>query len=439
MFMAIAEVIKFEGSPDALVWKYPLEDFNATSQLIVDETHEALLVINGNAADLFGPGRRTLSVPNIPLARKLIEIPTDGKSPFPCKVFFINKVHQMDLLWGTFGPITLEDPLYDIFMHVMANGSMSVTVEESRKFMLKLVGFRDSFDSGTLIQKFRGIISSHVKDCISKIMINGMLSYFMINANLFELSSVVKERLGAILDEYGIYIQYFNIETVEVPEKDYDAVTKAKERRSGRLIEGYTWQEERQMMIAEKYAGNEGTMGGIGGAVGGVMMGSALGGSIADIARSALDPSRIPTERPPRDASGSPAALGARSVGQTSVEGFFKPGSESKPESGPSAAAAATTTATATTATASTTATATAAAKCPKCGAELPENAKFCLECGEKVEATPSGVKCPNCGEMTPSGKFCLHCGSPLSKKCPKCGADVPANGKFCLECGEKL
>jgi len=263
----ISEVIKFEGPPDALVWKYPGEDFNATPQLIVDETHQALLVINGNAADLFGAGRRTLSVQNIPLARNLIEIPTDGKSPFPCKVFFINKVHQMDLLWGTFGPITLEDPLYDIFMHVMANGSMSITVEEARKFMLKLAGFRDIFDSNALVQKFRGIISSHVKDCISKIMINGMLSYFMINANIFELSGVIKERLDVIMEEYGIQIQYFNIETVEVPEKDYDAVSKAKERRSGRLIEGYTWQEERQMMIAEKFAGNEGIMGSVGGAI----------------------------------------------------------------------------------------------------------------------------------------------------------------------------
>ena len=54
--MAIAEVIKFEGPQDALVWKFPIEDFNATSQLIVDETHEALLVVNGNAADLFANG-----------------------------------------------------------------------------------------------------------------------------------------------------------------------------------------------------------------------------------------------------------------------------------------------------------------------------------------------------------------------------------------------
>ena len=417
--MKIAEVIKFEGSPDSLVWKFPLEDFNATSQLIVDETHEALLVINGNAADLFGPGRRTLTTPNIPLARKLIEIPTDGQSPFSCKVFFINKVHQMDLLWGTFGPIALEDPLYDIFMHVMSNGSMSISVAESRKFMLKLVGFRDGFDSKALIQKFRGIISSHVKDCLSKIMINGMLSYFMVTAHQFELSSVIKERLDVVFEEYGILVQYFNIETIEVPQKDYEAVTHAKERRAGRLIEGYTWQEERQMMISEKFAGNEGTMGNVGGAMGGFMMGTAMGGNIADIARGALDPSKIPTTTPPKDVSGNPSPMSTKAASPFSVDEFFKPKTEDE-EQPPSD-------------------TAGGAGKCAKCGAALAANAKFCLECGEKAEPATGGNRCPNCGGITPAGKFCLHCGTPMARKCPACGTEVPANGKFCLECGEKM
>ena len=43
-----------------------------------------------------------------------------------------------------------------------------------------------------------------------------------------------------------------------------------------------------------------------------------------------------------------------------------------------------------------------------------------------------------SCGN-TASGKFCMECGSPLAAKCPKCGADIPNGAKFCLECGEKL
>ena len=412
--MAIAEVIKFEGPQDALVWKFPVEDFNATSQLIVDETHEALLVVNGNAADLFTAGRRTLSVPNIPLARKLIEIPTGGNSPFPCKVFFINKVHQMDLLWGTQGPIALEDPLYDIFMHVMANGSMAISVDNSRKFLLKMVGFRDNFSNDELIAKFRGIISSHVKDCISKIMINGMLSYFMINAHLFELSGVIKERLDVIFEEYGINIQYFNLETVEVPEEDYKKVSEAKERRSSRLIEGYTWVEERQMMIAEKFAGNEGTMGNVGGAVGGFMMGGALGGSIVDIARSALDPEKVPTAPPPKDAAGSHARPG-QAPGAMDVGAFFRPKTEEAAgEAGTEA--------------------------CPTCGATLAAGAKFCPECGGRIERNEGTVVCPGCGKTVAKGKFCSECGFRFqSNTCPKCGAALSDGAKFCSECGERL
>ncbi len=82
----------------------------------------------------------------------------------------------------------------------------------------------------------------------------------MMNAHLFELSGAIKERLDVIFEEYGIKIQYVNMETIEVPEADYQKVSEAKERRTSRMTEGYTWQEERQMMIAEKIAGNEGIM-----------------------------------------------------------------------------------------------------------------------------------------------------------------------------------
>lgn len=414
--MAIAEVIKFEGSQDALVWKFPIEDFNATSQLIVDETHEALLVVNGNAADLFTAGRRTLSVPNIPIARTLIEIPTGGNSPFPCKVFFINKVHQMDLLWGTQGPITLEDPLYDIFMHVMANGSMSISVSDSRKFMLKLVGFRDEFDPEDLIAKFRGIISTHVKDCISKIMINGMLSYFMMNVHLFELSSVIKERLDAIFEEYGICIQYFNIETIEVPEADYKKVSEAKERRTSRLIEGYTWQEERQMMIAEKFASNEGMIGNMGGVVGGFMAGGVMGNSIIDIAKNALSPENIPTERSPKDAMGTKSHIGTSTM-NLNVQNFFNQQEEIKEKQDNNVS------------------------QCTNCGEELPEGSKFCLNCGEKVEKVDNNmVCCPECGKLVLKGKFCLECGHKFATNtCAKCGSTLPEGAKFCFECGERV
>ena len=47
--------------------------------------------------------------------------------------------------------------------------------------------------------------------------------------------------------------------------------------------------------------------------------------------------------------------------------------------------------------------------KCEKCNAELLDNAKFCIECGTKVEKQ---TYCVNCGALLPQGaKFCGSCG----------------------------
>ena len=79
--------------------------------------------------------------------------------------------------------------------------------------------------------------------------------------------------------------------------------------------------------------------------------------------------------------------------------------------------------------------------KCQKCGAVIPANAKFCLECGEKIiPPVPQGmVACPECQNIVPKGKFCPECGHKFITACPKCGKEVSQNAKFCLECGEKL
>lgn len=395
--MKIASVIKFGGTPNDLVWMYNDDQFNATSQLIVDETHQALLVVNGQAADLFGAGRHTLSVPNIPILKKIISIPTDGVSPFVCKVFYISQVHQMDMKWGTQGAIALNDPLYNIFMHVMLHGSMTFSVVDARKFLIKLAGFR-RFTSADLVSSFRGIISSHVKDCISKIMINGKLSYFMINANLFDVSAAVKERLDTIFDEYGIRIEYFNIETIEVPDKDYAGLSQAKERAASRLAEGYTWEDERRMMIAETFAGNEGTMGNMGGLVGGMMVGGLYGGTIADIARQALQNNPVAQAMSGVAVDGTSqgfdtAAFFAgtqahgQSVSQAAPQGA--PQAEPAPVSQPPVGKF-----------------------CAQCGASLVHNARFCAQCGTPQETKPV---CPACSQELASGsKFCPYCGTKM-------------------------
>ena len=50
--------------------------------------------------------------------------------------------------------------------------------------------------------------------------------------------------------------------------------------------------------------------------------------------------------------------------------------------------------------------------KCPKCAFDNRGGAKFCLECGEKLE-----FKCPDCGKALPlKAKFCDECGRNIAE-----------------------
>ena len=72
----LADTLQYEGDNQTLVWKHPIEDFNWGSQLIVHESQEAIFFRDGQALDLFGPGRHTLETQKLPLLNRLFKIPS---------------------------------------------------------------------------------------------------------------------------------------------------------------------------------------------------------------------------------------------------------------------------------------------------------------------------------------------------------------------------
>lgn len=60
--------------------------------------------------------------------------------------------------------------------------------------------------------------------------------------------------------------------------------------------------------------------------------------------------------------------------------------------------------------------------KCPKCGAELADDAQFCVNCGAKQETV---LKCPKCGHINKAdSEFCTACGTRLKEEAKPADAD---------------
>lgn len=411
----IAEIIQYEGDNSTFIWKSESTDFNTLTQLIVHESQEAVFFMNGQALDLFGPGRYTLETQNIPKLSRILNRTTDDKTPFHCEVYFINKTEQMSIKWGTDSHVQYIEPTYGFPISFGASGEMSLRVEDSRKLLLKLVGTENFLGQQQLVSFFRAFLMTRVKTYIAQTMKSKAINIFELDENLTIFSEAIHKQLIPDFADYGISLERFFVTNIAKPEGDehykefkklhfrqYADIADAKIRQQTDIIdaqtaaqkiiidsqaqatkraqEGYTYQQERGFDVAVEVAKNEavgqftnlgiglGTMAGVGGAVAGT-----VGGAMND----ALNPTN-----------------------------------ELKGET-----------------------------KCIKCGAYIPVTSKFCLECGEKVISSikDNMVDCPKCGNTVAKGKFCLECGYKFANVCPNCGKEVTENAKFCLECGKKL
>lgn len=391
----IADVIKYEGDNGTFIWKHPLEDFNSLTQLIVHESQEAIFFMNGQALDLFGPGRYTLETQNIPIIGKALNRTTADQTPFHCEVYFINKTEQMAIKWGTDSKVQYIEPTYGFPLSIGASGEMSLRADDSRKLLLKVVGTEKYLDRESLTRFFRAFLMTRVKTYIAQVLKANAINIFEIDEHLTRFSEALKALLHPDFAEYGVALTQFFVTNIAKPDGDrqyekfkelhfrqYADIAEAKLRQQTDIIyaqteaqktviasqamatkraqEGYTYQQERGFDVAEKVAQNEavgeftnmgvgfGTMAGVGGAVGGM-----VSGVMNDTMQAATTP------QPPQGQTAQPVASG----------GF-----------------------------------------CENCGAKLAPGVAFCEECGTPV--ANNGI-CQNCGyKFEHPGKFCPKCGT---------------------------
>jgi membrane protease subunit (stomatin/prohibitin family) len=276
--MAVIDLVKWDGNPSILAWKFPSDELSTWSQLIVNETQEAFVVHAGVYDGPFGAGRHTLETENIPLIRELIGLPFGGKSPFTAEVWYVNKTINLSILWGTPDPVQLEDPKYNLMLPVRAFGQYGVQVADPKKFLMKLVGTLRGFDVETLNSYFAGVFITRIKQLIASTIIDSKISVLEIAPHLEKLSAKLQKALSSDLAEYGLKLNQFNINSINIPEDDPAVISlkSALAKRAELGILGFTYQQDRSFDVLETAAGNEGAAGSVMGAGIGLGIGAGI-------------------------------------------------------------------------------------------------------------------------------------------------------------------
>jgi membrane protease subunit (stomatin/prohibitin family) len=219
--MAVFDRIKFDApSDDFLCWKFPGEVLKLGSQLVVNQSQEALFVRNGTAYDLFGPGTHTLLAANLPLLYPVVNLPFGGETPFSAEIWFINKTVKRDLRWGTQAPIPLIDPKYNYPISVRAFGRWGFRIKDSGAFVLQIVGSQQGASSEKILEYFIGEIHQRFSTIVANFIHAEQSSIFQINAKLDELSRHAVNVMSGEFVRFGIELVNFNVERVSIPESE---------------------------------------------------------------------------------------------------------------------------------------------------------------------------------------------------------------------------
>jgi len=311
------------------------------SQLIVEESQQAVFFRDGKALDTFGPGRHTLATQNVPLLTTLLSIPFGGTSPFQAAVVFVSTKTFLDLKWGTKEPVVFRDRELAM-VRLRAFGKYAVRIVHAQQFVNSVVGTMGAYTTEGVENYFRDVIVARLTDVLGE----NLTTIFDLPKLYDELAMGLKARVADDFAKYGIELADLYMGAITPPEE----VQKLIDERSGMGAIGdmnayMKFKTARAIGDAAQQPG-----GGAGGTVGaglGVGMGAGIGMMLPNMMREAMQGGggQAPAAAP----QAAPAAPAAAVAGAEGAAGAATP------------------------------------AFCSNCGTKLPPGSRFCPSCGTKI------------------------------------------------------
>ena len=153
--------------------------------------------------------------------------------PHDYQVFYVNNNVTLLCKWGTPNQIKIFDPFLKVPVNVGAFGTFDISVLNSRKFMLKLVGNVDGITTEGLRRFFADKLVMRVKDVLANAMVVSEINFYELPTKLVAISETILNSIRNIFEDYGVEIVNFSINHIQIPDSDtrtLEEIIKKKRR-----------------------------------------------------------------------------------------------------------------------------------------------------------------------------------------------------------------
>ena len=211
--MAI-RTVESKSSNDYLIWKYPNREIEVGSQVIVNESEQALLFENGQLIEILDAGRHVIESGNIPGMDGIIRRSIGNNSPIKIDVWFVSKVVSTDYKWGV--QLQVKDNTHQLIVPVGSYGSILLRIEDPASLVLQVVGKKKEMSKEELKDFLMPSIERSLKEYIAEKIKEGTLDVFNIETILVEASNQTKDSLEVLFERFGLKVIEFFIQGIEV-------------------------------------------------------------------------------------------------------------------------------------------------------------------------------------------------------------------------------
>ena len=199
------DLIKFNGTNEKLFSRIVVEDVTPKTTLIVPETHNALVILNGEMLQTLSKGKYRIS--------EIVDF--DKNEGTLLEIIFVSKTAKLKLLWGTANKFTLVDPVMKRPYKLGMSGEFEVQVSDPRKCFLYLVGSEEMLTADALQDRLMSRLVAEIGDVLSKYVAEHSLRFDQIFMKRQQVAEIALKQISAIFQrDYGIMVFSLNISNI---------------------------------------------------------------------------------------------------------------------------------------------------------------------------------------------------------------------------------
>lgn len=197
------------------------DEIKNASKLIVAPGQGCVVVYDGKVSGvLTEPDVFSMETANHPFITSLLNLAQRSESEHKMRFYFFRTAEVVNVLWGTASPVKYIEPDYKLPVTLGACGNFSIKIADAGRMFTTLLGTMSNYS----VADAQELVSSRIVAPLSSFLAEKAYPYREVDSHLMDLSNELKERTATELEQLGLELTDFRVNSVTFDEDTMERI-----------------------------------------------------------------------------------------------------------------------------------------------------------------------------------------------------------------------